>query len=69
MGLDRAVLFRLATSERLERAARALPGGQRLSWQAASRYVAGRSRTEALAVAGGCWPTATASASTSSASW
>ena len=52
MGLDRAVLFRLATSERLERAARALPGGERLSWQAASRYVAGRSRTEALAVAG-----------------
>ena len=53
MGLDRAVLFRLATSERLERAARALPGGARLSWRAASRYVAGRSRTEALAVAGG----------------
>ena len=53
MGLDRAVLFRLATSERLERAARALPGGERLSWQAASRYVAGRSRTEAVAVAGG----------------
>ena len=53
MGLDRAVLFRLATSERLERAARALPGGERLSWRAASRYVAGRGRTEALSVAGG----------------
>ncbi len=46
------MLFRLATSERLERAARALPGGERLTWQAASRYVAGRSRAEALAVAG-----------------
>jgi hypothetical protein len=36
----------------LERAARGLPGGERLTWQRASRYVAGRSRTEALAVAG-----------------
>lgn len=48
MSLDRAVLFRLATSERLERTVRALPGGEALAWQAASRYVAGRSRSEAL---------------------
>jgi proline dehydrogenase len=45
---DRAVLFRLATSERLERAVKALPGGEALSWRAASRYVAGRSRQEAF---------------------
>lgn len=51
MGLDRAVLFRLATSERLERAVRSLPAGERLAWRAASHYVAGRSLSEALAVA------------------
>ena len=51
MGIDRALLFRLATSERLERAAKALPGGERAAWRAASRYVAGRSRAEALTVA------------------
>lgn len=50
MGLDRAALFRPATSARFERAARALPGGERLSWRAASRYVSGRSRAEALTV-------------------
>lgn len=53
MGLDRAVLFRLATSERLERAVRSLPTGERVAWRAASRYVAGRSRSEALAAADG----------------
>ncbi len=52
MGLDRAVLFRLATSPRFEGAVRALPGGERLSWSAASRYVAGRSGDEALALTG-----------------
>ncbi|HYO38015.1 MAG TPA: hypothetical protein VER97_18200, partial [Geodermatophilus sp.] len=52
MGLDRAVLFRLATSPRFEGAVRALPGGERLSWSAASRYVAGRGRAEALAATG-----------------
>ncbi|WP_336028718.1 proline dehydrogenase family protein [Geodermatophilus sp. FMUSA9-8] len=52
MGLDRAVLFRLATSTRLERAVRAVPGGAALTWSAASRYVAGRGRAEALAVTG-----------------
>jgi proline dehydrogenase len=48
MGLDRVVLFRLATSARFERAVRAAPGGEAAAWRAASRYVAGRSRTEAL---------------------
>ncbi len=52
MGVDRAVLFRLATSTRLERTVRALPGGERLAERAASRYVAGRGRAEALAVTG-----------------
>lgn len=48
---DRALLFRLATSEGFERAVKALPGGAALAWRAASRYVAGRSRHEALHVA------------------
>lgn len=42
------MLFRLATSERLERVVKALPGGDAQAWRAASRYVAGRSRDEAL---------------------
>jgi proline dehydrogenase len=41
MSMDRAILFRLATSERLERAVRRAPRGERLAWRAASRYVAG----------------------------
>lgn len=41
MSTGRAILFRLATSTRLERAARATPLGERLAWRAASRYVAG----------------------------
>jgi hypothetical protein len=49
MGLGRSVLFGLATSERLERAAKRVPGGERAAWRAASRYVAGRSRSDALA--------------------
>jgi proline dehydrogenase len=49
MGLGRSVLFRLATSERLERAVRRVPGGELAAWRAASRYVAGRSRSGALA--------------------
>ena len=49
MGLDRRVLFRLATSERLERGVKRVPGGEPAAWRAASRYVAGRSRSEALA--------------------
>lgn len=51
VGLDRAVLFRLATSERLERAVKTLPLGEAVAWRAASRYVAGRSRGQALATA------------------
>jgi proline dehydrogenase len=51
VGLDRAVLFRLATSERLERAVKSVPLGEAASWRAASRYVAGRSRGQALATA------------------
>jgi proline dehydrogenase len=51
VGLDRAILFRLATSERLERAVKAVPLGEAAAWRAASRYVAGRSLTEALATA------------------
>ena len=49
MGLGRSVLFRLATSGRLERAVKRVPGGEPAAWGAASRYVAGRSRGDALA--------------------
>lgn len=48
MAVDRAVLFRLATSERFERVVKAVPGGDAQAWRAASRYVAERSRDEAL---------------------
>jgi proline dehydrogenase len=51
VGLERAVLFRLATSERLERAVKTLPFGEAAAWRAASRYVAGPSRGQALATA------------------
>ena len=51
MGLERRVLFRLATSERLERGVKRVPGGELAAWRAASRYVAGRTRSEALAAA------------------
>jgi len=51
--LDRAVLFRVATSETLERAVKALPLGEAAAWRAASRYVAGRTRDQALATAAG----------------
>jgi proline dehydrogenase len=52
MGLDRTLLLHLATSQRLERAVKATPGGERAAWRAASRYVAGATQAEALAVAG-----------------
>jgi proline dehydrogenase len=48
MSLDRAILFRLATSERLERAARGTTAGERLAWRAAARYVAGRNAADAV---------------------
>lgn len=51
MGLDRTVLFRVATSGRLERAVKTVPFGEAAAWRAASRYVAGRSREQALATA------------------
>jgi proline dehydrogenase len=51
MPADRAILFRLATSTRLERAARAAPMGERLAWRAASRYVAGTTAAAAARVA------------------
>ena len=46
-----AMLFRLASSERFERAVKTVPAGERTAWRAASRYLAGRSRSEALEVA------------------
>ncbi|HEY2519555.1 MAG TPA: proline dehydrogenase family protein [Streptosporangiaceae bacterium] len=48
MSTDRAILFRLATSERLERAVRRAPSGERLAWRAASRYVAGSGAAAAV---------------------
>lgn len=48
MGLGRKLLFGVATSERLEHAVKGTPGGERAAWRAASRYVAGRSRGDAL---------------------
>src|SRR3954452_5863249 len=49
MRLGRNVLFRVATSKRLERAVKSVPGGERVAWRSASRYVASRSRAGALA--------------------
>ena len=46
-----ALLLRLATSERLERTVKGVPLGEATAWRAASRYVAGRSRHEALGTA------------------
>jgi proline dehydrogenase len=48
MGLGRSVLFRVATSKRLERAVKRVPGGELAAWRSASRYVASRSRSGAL---------------------
>lgn len=52
MGYDRAILVRLATSTHFERAVRAAPGGERAAWRAAARYVAGRTRADAIRTAG-----------------
>ena len=52
MGIERTTLFHLATSQRFEGGIKRLPGGEALAWRAASRYVAGRSRDDALATAG-----------------
>lgn len=51
MPIARAVLFRLATSARFERATRVLPAGERLAWRAASRYVSGTSAADAFELA------------------
>ena len=50
MRADRAILFRLATSERLEQLVKGVPGGEANAYRAASRYLAGRTREEALEV-------------------
>ena len=50
MRADRAILFKLATNERVEQLVKGLPGGEENAWRAASRYVAGRTRAEALEV-------------------
>jgi proline dehydrogenase len=50
MSVDRAVLFRLATSPGLERAVRAAPGGEGLAWRGAAHYVAGRAFDDARRV-------------------
>jgi proline dehydrogenase len=49
MGLGRSALFRVATSRRLERAVKRVPGGELAAWRFASRYVASSSLSGALA--------------------
>lgn len=49
--LPRPVLFKLATSEGFETTVRAAPGGERLAYRLASRYVAGDTADDALAMA------------------
>jgi proline dehydrogenase len=51
MRADRAILFKLATNDRLEQLVKGLPGGEENAYRAASRYVAGRTRDEALQTA------------------
>jgi proline dehydrogenase len=50
MAITRSALFALATSVRFERTVKQMPGGSSLAWRAASRYVAGHSSADALAV-------------------
>jgi len=47
--ISRKLLFRLATSELLERTVRSIPGGTEISWRWGSRYVAGPALEDALA--------------------
>jgi proline dehydrogenase len=49
--MKRRILFKLATSERFERAVRAAPGGEHVAYMLASRYVAGATADDALATA------------------
>ena len=51
MGVARSVAFRLAMSERFESVVGAVPGGRRLSYNRARRYVAGQTLDEACVVA------------------
>lgn len=51
MSIDRAVLFRLATSDRWERLVRSTPRGADMAWRAASRYVAGTTVSDAVRTA------------------
>jgi proline dehydrogenase len=51
MGYDRVLLLHLASSPRLERAVKALPGGEAVAWRGASRYVAGRTERQAVQTA------------------
>jgi proline dehydrogenase len=48
MRADRAILFKLATDERFEHMVKRFPGGEERAYRAASQYVAGRTRAEAL---------------------
>jgi proline dehydrogenase len=48
VGLDRDVLFRLATSTVLERAVRSVPAAERLAWRVAAHYVAGTTAEDAV---------------------
>ncbi|HTX09022.1 MAG TPA: proline dehydrogenase family protein [Solirubrobacteraceae bacterium] len=50
-GIPRPILFKLATSERFERSVRGAPGGERVAYSLASRYVAGTTAGDALATA------------------
>jgi proline dehydrogenase len=49
--ISRRVLLAFATSERFEIAVRGLPGGERAAFRRALRYVAGRERGDAFALA------------------
>jgi proline dehydrogenase len=49
--MSRRLLFGLATSERFERAVRTVPGGEQAAYRHALRYVAGRERADAFALA------------------
>ncbi|MFZ0971358.1 MAG: hypothetical protein WAN22_03975, partial [Solirubrobacteraceae bacterium] len=49
--IPRPILFKLATSERFERAVRGAPGGDRVAYGLALRYVAGTTADDALATA------------------
>jgi proline dehydrogenase len=51
MGLDRAILFGLATNSVWERLVRALPVGEEWARRTAARYVAGDTAAEALELA------------------